>query len=190
MPTTDELEFQMATLALRSVVPENIAGIPTKQIVKLRNQYRNEMTAFQECIHGFVVDLKKLQDIRDPKAIKAHLEVEYEKRLQPQLDDLQKCLKSLGIDTVMGALNIRLAVPPLLESTGALLHFDPLNPWIVGAGAIAFSVFPVIQKKQQEVSKIIRSSPAAYLLYAHEVLEPAKAITRVTQRARQILFRV
>src|SRR5260370_9667594 len=30
MPTTDELEFQMATLALRSVVPKSISCIPTK----------------------------------------------------------------------------------------------------------------------------------------------------------------
>ena len=48
-PAVDELEFQMATIALRSVLPKDISGVSAKQIIKLRNQYRSELTAFQEC---------------------------------------------------------------------------------------------------------------------------------------------
>ncbi len=186
----DELELRMATIALQSVLPKDIANIPTKQIVKLRQQHRDEMTVFQKYIHDFATDMENLQDIQDIRAIQTHLEVEYEKRLKPQLDDLRKCLKSLGIDTVMSALNIRVALPPILASASSLLHLPSFNPLIVGAGAIAFSTFPVIQKKQSELSKILHSSPAAYLLYAQEGLEPATAVTHVVRQARKILFRV
>ncbi len=193
-PTADELEFQMAALALRSVLPKDISGVSVKQIIKLRKSYHTEMMAFQECIYSFAADLKELQDIPDVRALRAHLEVEYERRLKPQLDDLQKCLGSIGIDTVMGALNIRVAIPPVLASTllagtGTLLHFNPLNPLVIGAGAIAFSLFPVIHKKQQEAGKIVRSSPAAYLLHIREALEPARAATQVVRHARQIFSR-
>ena len=98
--TNDEIELQMATIALQSVLPQDITNVSVKQIIKLRNQHRDEMTAFQEYIHSFAADLATLQDIQDPNALKAHLELEYEKRLKPQLDDLKKLLKSMGIDAV------------------------------------------------------------------------------------------
>ncbi len=192
-PRVDELEIQMAIIALQSVVPRNIANVPTKKIIKLRKQYRDEMTVFQTYIHDFVTGLETLQEINDPVALKAHLEVEYEKKLKHQLNDLKRYLQSLGIATVMGALNIRAALPPLLTSAGEYLtqaHLTPINPVIVGAGAVAFSVFPVIQRKQQEARQMVRPSPAAYLLYAQENLTPANLVSQVTQRARQMLFRV
>jgi hypothetical protein len=192
-PGAEEIEMQLATIALQSVLPQNLASVPTEKIIKLRKQHRDEMTVFQTYIHDFVTGLETLQEINDPVALKAHLEVEYEKKLKPQLSDFKRCLQSLGIDTVMGALNIRAALPPLLTSAGEYLtqaHLTPINPVIVGAGAVAFSVFPIIQMKQQEARQIVRSSPVAYLLYAQENLTPANLVSQVTQRARQMLFRV
>jgi hypothetical protein len=191
--TNDEIELQMATIALQSVLPQDIINISVKQIIKLRNQHRDEMTAFQEYINGFAADLATLQDIQDPKALKAHLEIEYEKRLKPQLDDLKKLLRSVGIDTVEGLMNIRVELPPFVLTAADYLaqaHTLPsVNPIVVGAGAIALSTFPVIRKKQKEIKQTLQSSPAAYLLYVQEGLEPAKATTWITRQARQILFR-
>src|SRR6266487_377948 len=190
LSSTDEIEVQIATIALQSVLPKDIDNVPTSRIIKLRKKHRDEMTAFQVYIHDFASKLLLLQDISDPKALKAHLQVEYEKGLKPQLEDLQKCLKSLGIDTVMGAMNVRVAIPALLAGAGSLFHLLPLSPLIIGAGAIAFSTFPVIQKKQQEAKQILKSSPAAYLLYTQEGLEPHNLVSEVSQQARQFLFRV
>jgi Family of unknown function (DUF6236) len=187
---SDEIEVKMATIALQTVLPHDLAQVPTKKIIKFRNKYRDEMTVFQDYIHGLVNDLGNFQGIDDPKALEAHLETTYERVLKPQLSDLKKCLKSLGIDTVMGAMNIRVVIPPLFASTGSLLHLAPLNPLVVGAGAIAFSLFPVIQKKQTETKQIVRSSPAAYLLYLQEGLMPANLVSQVTRTARQMIFRV
>ncbi len=90
----------------------------------------------------------------------------------------------------MGALNIRIAIPALLASSGQFLHLAPIYPLLGGSGAVAFSVFPVIRKKQEDAKQAVRSSPAAYLLYTQETLEPAKLVSQVTQQARQMLFRV
>jgi len=191
--TNDEIELQMATIALQAVLPKDITNISVKQIIKLRNQHRDEMTAFQEFIHSFVAELATLQDIPDQKALKAHLELEYEKRLKPQLDDLKKLLKSIGIDAVEGLMNIPVKLPPIFLTTADYLAqayaLPSVNPIIVGAGAIALSTFPVIRKKQKEIKQTLRLSPVAYLLHVQEGLEPAKATTWVSRQARQILFR-
>lgn len=189
----DEIELQMATIALQSVLPQDITNISVKQIIKLRNQYRDEMTAFQEHLHSIAADLATLNDIQDPKALKAHLELEYEKRLKPQLDNLKKLLKSIGIDAIEGLMNIRVELPPIFLTSADYLaqaHALPsVNPLIVGAGAIALSTFPVIRKKQKDMKQALRSSPAAYLLHVQEGLEPATATTWINRQARQILFR-
>ena len=130
------------------------------------------MTAFQEYIHSFAADLATLQDIPDPKALKAHLALEYEKRLKPQLDDLKKLLKSIGIDAVEGLMNIPVKLPPIFLTTADYLAqahaFPSVNPIIVGAGFIALSTFPVIRKKQKDIKQTLRPSPVAYLLYLQE----------------------
>jgi hypothetical protein len=174
---------------LRSVLPKDIESIPTKKIIKLRRKYRDELTAFQTYIQDLSTNLDMLQAIGDPLALKAHLEVEYEKKLASQLKDLKKCMQSLGIDTAMGALNIRVAAPVLLASAAPLLHLE-VNPIVAGAGAIALSLFPVIQRKQKDAKQAIDTSPAAYLLYTQEGLEPTNLISQVTTCARQFVFRV
>lgn len=189
-PMGDEIETQMAMIALQSILPRDIASVPTKKIISLRNRHRDEMTAFQTHIHDLVSGLEELQNINDPVALKAHLDIEYEKNLKPQLADLKKCLKSLAIDTVTGAMNVRVILPPLFASAGASLHLAPFNPIIAGAGAIAFSILPVFRKKQEEISQVIRSTPAAYLLYLQEELGPTQAAAWITQQARRFLFRV
>ena len=97
------------------------------------------------------------------------------------------------METVTGVMNIRVALPTLVVSGGAYLgqaHWGPINPVLAGAGALAFSVLPVIRDKAKEARDKVRSSPAAYHLYMQEGLEPAKRSSRITQMARKVFFQV
>lgn len=183
-----EIGQQMATIALRSILPHDIASLPIKKIIQLRRQHRTELTTFQTHIHDFVASMGKLQEINDPGALKAHLEVEYEKTLKPELEDLRKCLKSLAIDTVTGIMNVRVMLPALITSVGSLMHLAPINPIVAGTGAVVFSAFPVIREKQKEAKQEMLSSPAAYLLYVQEGLEPATIASQVAQYARRFIL--
>jgi hypothetical protein len=193
LPTSDEIEEYAAIVALQSVLPKDIANVPIKKILKFRNQHRAEMTAFQNGIHDFVTKLEKLQEIKDPLAIKTHLQAEYDSMLRPQLDDLTKYLKSLGIDTVMGAMNIRVALPPLLTSTSEYFtqsHIAPINPIVVGTSALAFSTLTVIRDKRKLAREAFHPSPTAYLFYLEEDLKPTTLLSRITQNFRRFLFGV
>jgi hypothetical protein len=188
-----DLGAQMATIAIQSVLPKDIGNVPLKKIIKLRQQHRDEMTAFQTYIHDFVAGLEELQNINDPRALETHLMIEYEKQLKPQLDNLKNMLKSSGIDTVMGAMNVRVNLPTLVAGGGAsvaLAHFNPAVPMIIAAGAIAYSIFPVLREKRKAVHDILRSSPAAYLLHLQEGLEPVKLTSLIAQHVQRKLFRV
>lgn len=190
-PTADEIERQMASIALQSVLPQNIASVPVEKIIRLRKQHRIELTAFQAHIHEFVAKLGTIQQIDDPRAIKAHLEVAYEKEIKPQLDDLKKCMKSLAIETVVGVFNVKAALPPLIASAKTSLHLlSSVPPEVAGTMAIAWSIFPVFQRKRTEIYEKVHSSPAAYLLYAQEGLTPTNVVSQVRQATRHMLLGV
>jgi hypothetical protein len=174
--TEREIETHIATITLQSVLPRGIENVPTEKIIKLRKQHGNELAAFQTYLHDFVTDLDELKNIKDPSALQAHLELEYEKKIKPQLDDLKKCLRSLGMDAVTSVMNVRVALPALIASGSTYLtqaHLGFINPILVGAGAVAFSILPVIREKQKNAREAIASSPVAYLLRTEE-LEPVR----------------
>jgi hypothetical protein len=189
-----EIETEMAIIALRTVLPQNIANVPVEKIIKLRNQHRDEMTIFQNYVRDLAINMEDLRSINDLTALKAHLETEYEKGLKPQLRDLKKCLKSVGIDTIEGLMNIRVGLPVLLTTSGAYLaqsHAVPIaDPVIVGAGAVAFSIIPMLRDERRKVKEAVLSNPAAFLLYTQESLEPANFVSQITRYARRILFSV
>lgn len=190
VPTADEIERQMASIALQSVLPQNIASIPVEKIIQLRKQHPTELTAFQTHIHEFVANLDTIQQIDDPRAIKAHLEVAYEREIKPQLDDLKKCMKSLAIETVMGVFNVKVALPSLLAGAASSHLLSSIPPEVIGTVAVAWSIFPVFQKKRAEMSEKIRSSPAAYLFFAQEGLTPTNVVSYVRQATRRMLLGV
>src|SRR5207248_2559787 len=140
--TPNEVEGTMANIAFQSVFPQNIGNIPVEKIIQLRKKHRPELTTFQNGIHDFVAKLDTIQQISDTYSLKAHLEVAYEKEFKSQLNELKRSMRSIGIETVSGILNVKLVVPSLLAS-GAAQHFFALPPVVVGATTIASCTIPV-----------------------------------------------
>jgi hypothetical protein len=189
-PTEHEIEVQMATLAFQSVLPKNIADVPIQKIIALRKQHTAEHAAFQQHLHDIVSKMGVLQEIESQDALQAHLKVVYDNQLKPQLDEYEQRLKSLGIDTVVGAFNVHAKLPELITSAAAVAGLTVINPLLAAGGAIAFSVLPVIRDKRKEARDLVHSSPAAYLMNVEEGLGSATLLQRIGQRARQFVFGV
>ena len=63
-------------------------------------------------------------------------------------------------------MNIRITSPPLIVSGRVYpgqAHLGFINPLVVGAGALTFSLFPISREKGMEARDEVGSSPAAYL---------------------------
>jgi hypothetical protein len=106
----------------------------------------------------------------------------------------------LAIDTVVGAVNVRTIVPPVIAGAievagpvgglvgGLVSSLNPVVPVVLAGGAVVCSVLPVLRAKQKEASEL--TSPAAYLMHVEEHLGPATLTEWVAQRARQFFLRV
>ncbi len=186
-PTEQEIESKMASVALRSVVPRDIEHVPTKKIIQVRKRFSDELTVFQDHLHTLVTELKDLREINDPQDLQNHVEVEYEKRLKPELDRLSRLMRSVGIDTATSVLNVKVSAPTIFGYVGAVDVLN-INQVVAGGGAVALSILPVLRDKRKEATAALHSSPATYLLHVQEELQPSSVRSHIAWRARRIFL--
>jgi hypothetical protein len=168
VPGEKEIEGQMVRIALQLAVPENIADVPVKKIIKLRRDHLGELVSFQECVHKLATDLAK-EEI-EGKHLEEHLQLAVAKNIEPKLAELKADLKHAGIQSAVGALCISTSLP-LATLVGL--------PGPVAAGAgIALGLTKVILD-YQKASRSAAKSPVAYLLRLEKDLAPGHLLSWV-----------
>jgi hypothetical protein len=182
-PRKYELESHVASIAIRSVIPVDIENIEVSKIILARKKYGTELSHFQDYIHTIAENLSNLQGIENEEALKFHLDMEYQKNLEPQLNDLKKALKSIGIGTIYSAMNLEVKDVGLTPILLALL-----NPVIALTGAIALSMLPVLKDGREARQETLMGSPVSYLLHLEQNLEPQTLNSWVRQRTQQFLY--
>ena len=194
-----EIEEQMANIAIQTVVPDGIDNVPLDRIITFRKRYNEERLALQSYIHDSLSQMEWLQELRNPDALKLHLENQYERDLKPKIEKLRNRLASLGINTVLSAMNMRIRLPRAVKlpavisgvgkatAVGAAFASSPI---LAGVGAVAFSLIPVIKNAQKVARMEVNKSPVAYLLFADEKLNPETVVEQIHQSARKFCFNV
>jgi len=186
-PTEQEIEELMMRIAVQAVIPENIAHVPTENIVKIRKQYSGDLANFQDYIHRLATDLGK-QDIKDRKHLDQHIKIVLEKNLKPRLKELRSLLMSAGISTVLGALCISTSLP--LAALGApLLGLETAVPQVVASVSVAVGLCRVFSDHKKAIRGAMQS-PAAYLLRLEKDLPPNKLANWVVSDTRKFFFGV
>jgi hypothetical protein len=197
-PSHDETVAELATIALRAVMPRDIGRVPVDIILKLRERNRKGMSRFQQHIHDLVDEMpQKIQDMHCPEVVSEYLAVKYETQVKPEMQELEENLKSLEIDTVWSALGVKVMLPPAAESLAHVLHIPPADPivhpvlaGVVAAGALAYSIVPAIRSKRAEARREEAGSPVGYLLRVEEELQPKALTSWIGQRIRQFILGV
>jgi hypothetical protein len=98
--TEREVEQAFALLALQAVLPKNIAAVPTKKIVKVRERLAGERGKFQAASIAFARQNASLGEIRDWDVLQDHLKSEFKKTIAPELQKLKETMRDNDIDTV------------------------------------------------------------------------------------------
>jgi Family of unknown function (DUF6236) len=178
-----QAQILMADLAIRTVAPSNLENIPARKLIAFRQRYAKERAAFQDQVHSMVATLAT-QNIAEPEALEDHLRVEYDKLLQPHIDDLGQRLRGAGIDTTTAIFNIK--TNPTGTTGAVALAFLSAQKPLIGAGAVALSVWGVGREYQRTRRSILAENrAAAYLYQVHTDLSPeglAGKIARLGQR--------
>lgn len=187
--STDEPALQFAMLAIQSVIPKDIDSIPVQKIIEIRRDHADELVRFQQVASELVASIPEAIASADRQVCSTYLQALANKTLQPELRQLKEHLRRAGVDSIFGAMSVRVQAPQLLTSGAALLGIGALhlNPVMMGSGAIVLCLVPRMRRQKDQARTIRADSPAAYLLRLQEELSPTSLADSVTIKARHLL---
>ncbi|MER5421849.1 DUF6236 family protein [Streptosporangium roseum] len=170
---------RIAFPALHVAIPFNPNNISAKKIVRLRQDYGDDLDAFGELVTTTVTELADtLAEVKDPNILDAYLRQEVGRRFECPLKDLRKAMGGSRVDSVLGALNVKFEVPALAAAAlgGAVATGHPV---LAGTGA-AFGLFGVVRGARQARAEKPTAPSVSHLLHVGK-LEPKSLLGRVTK---------
>lgn len=178
-----EAEMLMAGLAIETVVPANLDGLPANRILHFRERYATERAAFQDQVRAMVASLD-VTGIQESDALREHLQNQYEKLLKPQVADLKRSLRASRIDTTTAVFNVK--TNPAGYAGGVSLGLLQAPEPLVAAGAVALSVWSVYREYRRNRRAILAEHlPASYLYQLETNLSARGLADRVSRLGRR-----
>jgi hypothetical protein len=169
---------QVGLLALSQVIPRNPSEVSVAQVVKIRQRYAAEFDAFYDEVADLALALEgELTGIADQNILARYLENEVRRRLLSPLDNLERVMRSEGVDTSITALATKMVLP---ASTGALGEFITHNPIVAAGGAVAFGAISLMRDLSRS-RRSVTPSAASYLWRVDKELRPRNMLMKITQ---------
>jgi len=172
-PTAERVAF----VTLRTVLPARLEGVSTKRILELRERHAGARHAF----HGYVEDVRAQiasARISEPEALDEHIRLEYERRLKPEVAELSRGLRSLGISTFLGTIGVAVTLP-----VGSLLGASHSAAAAAVAGA-SLGVAALAHRQRDSAQGLVKASPASFLFVTRQ-LGPRSLGERLTGSLRR-----
>ncbi|MER7645174.1 DUF6236 family protein [Streptomyces sp. NPDC126522] len=162
----------VAMLTAQLPLPEGIADVPVKNIIKLRTDYRPEFDRFVDALDTAAAELtNSLLEEQDPQIVALHVAHIRRTHFEPPLNDLKAVIKGLKLGTGLGLMNLQTQLPALAAIGGAAAHWPAVTATSIGFGLVGLH-----HVTAKERDRIRSDSPVTYLLQAEEVDYPTSFI--------------
>jgi beta-phosphoglucomutase-like phosphatase (HAD superfamily) len=173
---------RVAFVTLRAVLPARVDELSAKRIIALREEHAGARHAF----HGYVEEVRaqlSSEKITDLAALDEHVRLEYERRLKPEIVELKRGLRSLGVGTFLGSVGIAVTLP-----LGSLLGSSPGAAGLTLAGA-TLGVAALSHRQRDTARSLLKPAPASFLFVAQQ-LRPRGFRQRVADSVRRFTLGV
>jgi hypothetical protein len=175
-----DLATAFGLIAMRVVVPRDLARVPIKKIISVRRRFGAQFDAWRDYVDRVGADLaEQLSDVESPTILRAYLDEAARKYAEAPVEQLRKGLASLGLDAADAALNTRFETPAALTAAG----FASGQPIAVAAGVAAG--ITELRRRTKGKAQAQLASPNAYLLNVKATLEPRSWLERVAASMRK-----
>jgi hypothetical protein len=184
-PATDRTghsyESAIGMLAVEQVIPKDMSNLPIDKLIEIRKRYGVQFDAFHDLVNEISADLPEaLNGITDPAVVEAYLKNVVGQRIASPRAELERAVRSLGIDTTLSATAVKVE---LLAMIGVAIGV-PLatgNPIFATAGA-AFAAYGLHRERAKQRASITRTSPVGYLWQIDRKLKPKPLLQRILNR--------
>ncbi|MGW0885706.1 DUF6236 family protein [Streptomyces sp. NPDC002671] len=157
-------------LALNAVIkPERLAQLPISKLIAFRQRYSAELAAFRQHVAELAPQLRTITQVENLQVAQAHLQGIYDTTTEPQLAELRRALRGVGVGSVAGTLGLKI---DLGAAAGTVLGGVAAagGQMAVASAAVGVSVLPYLAQRVNQARQLRRESPVAYLLAADRKL--------------------
>jgi hypothetical protein len=170
-----------ACTAVQTVLPADIEHVPVEKIVRARQILHDEFEAFRAHIDALGEEFARIEGIEEPGILQSRLESMAERDLVKPAHELERGLRSLGLEPVRAVFGLKsLELPAIAALAAHTAHISP----VVGAGGVIALQLVSATRAARRAAIRKRTSAAGYLLGLRRELNPVGTLARV----RRALF--
>lgn len=165
-------------LALNAVIkPERLARLPISKLIAFRQRYSAELAAFRQHIADLAPELRAVAQVENLQVARAHLQSIHDRTTKPQLDELRRALRGLGVKAAVGPLGMKIDLGAAAGTVVGTMAAAGGQLAVAGA-AVTVTVLPYLAQRVNEARQLRRESPVAYLLAADRKLARSSLLRR------------
>jgi len=172
-----EFEHKLGNLLITSFIPKNINSVTFEQLIKVKNKYSDEHSAFFDSINELCANIPEI----DNKSALEDALNHHSKSLIANTQNLKSAYESNKIETVSKFLTISLPSTLLSLSTYVPVEYKPLG---IGAGLL-FGLASSINSIKQDRSNL-QQQPLSYLLSINSELSGEGLLRRLNDTVKGI----
>jgi hypothetical protein len=123
-------------MTIRAVLrPANLEAVPMETILEIRRRYAHELLALHRHVHELGEELQTAADASTPEIAARHASTIYKSTTEPQLVELKRALRGLGVETGFGLLTLKADASVIAGSASGIALGTLLCQPLLGAAA-------------------------------------------------------
>ena len=180
-PALANAQHAYVHVALKAVIePDRLAEVPVSKLLRFRERHTAELAAFRAHVAGLGEELASVAEIENLEVAHRHLEVIYQQQTEPQLTELRRALRGLGVESAAGALALRVDLTPGTAIAGVAALGGQLA---MAGAALAVSAIPYVASGVRDRRARRLGSPVGYLLAADRELSGSRLLRALRPKA-------
>jgi Family of unknown function (DUF6236) len=169
-----DLVTTFGLMAIETVMPRDLAGVSVDKIIMIRKRYGDQFDLWHDYVDRVGTDLaEQLANVESPQVLRQYLNEAARKYAEAPVNRLRQGLASVGVDTIIAAVNKKFEIPAAIAATGLATG----SPVAVAAGAAVG--IAELRRGAKDKFRAQLSSPSSYLLNVKEELEPSSWVQRI-----------
>lgn len=173
----------LIAVAMRAIVPRRLDSVPVERILELRDEHAPEFARYRATISKLADEVAELDGVGDPATLAQHIEVLYEQKVEPELQELRKLLQANRVKTAFTAMSFQIAGPSTLVGAGLAALASPF----VGAGAATAIALGKAASEVAAQRRSVRAASSAAWLVRVEELAPRTLRGKVAASLRRFI---
>ena len=170
-----EFEYRLGNLLIETAIPKNINEVPIDKILKIRNKYDSERTAFFNEISSLATSITHIDN---QSALEDALN-QHSKILRQETNNLEKLYNSHGIESVNKFLTISL--PSALVSLSDHIP-NEFEPYTIAGGTLFGLISAASSIKKDSIK--LKENPKSYLLSLRAELGDRSILKKINDTVR------